>query len=392
MRIAIATAKLDPKHGGAESWSLGLAKWLADQGQEVHLVGLKVAPELAFPARNIHLLKASKSRLEAARRLAQWLETKHFDIVHDMGLGYQFDIFQPHCGSLMAMERGKTNSFSFGQRLIRKIACPLALRSRRVEHLAALQSSHPKAMYVAVSKMVASDLHQWDSIEKNQIRVIPNGVDTAKYHPERCLLLRSESRAKFDIPRDAFVVSIIAHNHQLKGVRQVLKALQIAKDFPTDVRFLVVGGHRQRYRDFKIGSHQVTFTGAIDGALGIYAASDVYLHPTFYDACCLSVLEAMACGVPAITTKCNGASERIVHGESGLLLDSAKHTKEMIELLALLVDPQVRSRLGRAARQAAESWTIQDNYAAVKTLYSDYLSFADVYTSKNKPTFAKIAA
>ncbi len=374
MRIAIATAKLDPRHGGAESWTIGLANWLTNRGRDVHLVGLKATPNLRFASQNVHLLDSNRNRMQVAHQLSEWLKSQRFDIIHDMGLGYHFDIFQQHCGSLAALEQGKHESLSMSQRIAKAIASPFATRKRSIENLASIQFLQRNASYIAVSQMVSEDLQRLEAIPASQIRTIPNGVSMTRFDPKQCGLIRDSIRAKLAVREDALVVSVIAHNHQLKGVSQMLSAIRMAHDFPTKIHLLVVGGHRQAFRRFDIGNHSVTYTGSVQNTLEFFAATDVYLHPTFYDACCLSVLEAMACGIPTITTRVNGAAERIVHGRNGFLLESPKDTQRMVNLLRDLTDPAKRSTIGCAARETAETWTVEDNYLAVESLYCEHMA------------------
>lgn len=374
MRIAIATAKLDPRQGGAESWTIGLADWLADRGHDAHLIGLKAAHDLKIASKNVHLLAASRNRMQTAQQLSKFLNRNRFDIVHDMGLGYQFDIFQPHCGSITAMERGKLASLSLTQRITKVLTHPFSVRKRSIENLASIQYSQKNARYIAVSTMVANNLHLLEGIPQDRIGKITNGVDTSRFDPKQCALIRNSVRSNLAIREDALVVSVIAHNHQLKGVSQLLGAIQMADHFPIPIHLIVVGGHRQVYQRFDMGAHTVTYTGSVQDTLGFFAATDVYLHPTFYDACCLSVLEAMACGIATITTRVNGASERIVHGRNGFLLDSPKDRHQMLSLLNALVDPGQRATIGQAARESAVAWTLEDNYLAVESFYHEHLA------------------
>ncbi len=247
MRIAIATAKLDPRHGGAESWTVGLANWLINQGYEVHLVGLKASDSLFVRPYNVHLLEDNGGRLQVAEALSKWLDEHQFDIVHDMGMGYQFDVFQPHCGSLTALEIGKWDSLSGIQRLGKEIARPFASRKRSNTTLAAIQFAHTSATYIAVSRMVAEDLHQMEAIPRERIRKISNGVDVKRFNPIDCASMRDRSRLKFGVSEDSLAISIVAHNHQLKGVPQLVAKLHSCVNFPKRIHVIVGGGHRQTF-------------------------------------------------------------------------------------------------------------------------------------------------
>ncbi len=70
----------------------------------------------------------------------------------------------------------------------------------------------------------------------------------------------------------------------------------------------------------------------------------------------------------------NGASERIIHGQNGLLIDSPRDLNHAFKLLEAFVDPVERFMMGQAARESAEAWTLDDNYRAVELLYRDLVS------------------
>jgi glycosyltransferase involved in cell wall biosynthesis len=89
-----------------------------------------------------------------------------------------------------------------------------------------------------------------------------------------------------------------------------------------------------------------------------YAAADLFVCPTPYDAFGMVVTEAMACGLPVIVSRAAGASELITHREDGLLLDDAGDIEGLAAgLRELAVDRDFAERLGRAARVRTETLT-----------------------------------
>jgi UDP-glucose:(heptosyl)LPS alpha-1,3-glucosyltransferase len=96
-----------------------------------------------------------------------------------------------------------------------------------------------------------------------------------------------------------------------------------------------------------------------------YFAADFLVHPTFYDPCSLVVLEALACGLPIITTRYNGASELLhpspPHQEGYVLRDPHDH-QELSWCLAQMLDPGRRHSLAQAARRTALQWTFEQHY------------------------------
>src|SRR5205807_233495 len=96
-----------------------------------------------------------------------------------------------------------------------------------------------------------------------------------------------------------------------------------------------------------------------------YAAADIFLLPSYYDACSLSVLEALAAGLPVITTSRNGASEALQGGRSGFTIRHARDLEAHQGALAALLDPDRRAAMGAAARRSAESLTSAANFRRV---------------------------
>jgi len=143
---------------------------------------------------------------------------------------------------------------------------------------------------------------------------------------------------------DALTVLCVAQNFRRKGVRTLIKAA--AGKF----RVLVAGA------DKPIPTPNVEFLGPVENIEKVYARADVFCLPTFYDPCAIVIIEAMACGLPTITSRYNGASELIRHGEDGFVLQDPGDPTELAELLEKLRDPEVRQRIGAAAVKTARAF------------------------------------
>ena len=98
-----------------------------------------------------------------------------------------------------------------------------------------------------------------------------------------------------------------------------------------------------------------------------YAAADAYAGPSLEDTFSLPPAEAMACGLPVITTRATGVSEIIHHGEDGLVLEDSTDAKTLSEWLArLTTDAEWRNQLGGAASLTAAHHTWDQNSAALQ--------------------------
>ena len=141
------------------------------------------------------------------------------------------------------------------------------------------------------------------------------------------------------------------------------------------MRLLVVGGKRLggwRRTAARLGlADAVRFVGPVDDVLPYYAAADVYVHPTIYDTCSLVVLEAAACGLPVVTTRCNGAAELFHDGDDIHLIAEPGDDAALAARIATLLDPAARRATGAAARQTAMRHTFEENVDEIIALYKE---------------------
>jgi UDP-glucose:(heptosyl)LPS alpha-1,3-glucosyltransferase len=103
----------------------------------------------------------------------------------------------------------------------------------------------------------------------------------------------------------------------------------------------------------------------------LYAAADVLVHPTRWDACSLATIEAMACGLPVVTTAANGAADLITDGTDGYVIVDPEDHVLLAERIAALHDPGLRAHIGEAARLAAARADIRTNCAAVEAVLAE---------------------
>jgi len=131
-------------------------------------------------------------------------------------------------------------------------------------------------------------------------------------------------------------------------------------------RLMVVGHPRfQAYARLadRLGiAHRVLFLGPRRDVHSCYYASDFLVHPTFYDPCSLVVLEALACGLPVITTRLNGASELLHPPREGFVLDDPHNAQQLAGYMCELLDPCRRNACAEEARRTAAKWTFEHHY------------------------------
>jgi UDP-glucose:(heptosyl)LPS alpha-1,3-glucosyltransferase len=170
---------------------------------------------------------------------------------------------------------------------------------------------------------------------------------------------------------------IVANNFQLKGISTLLRALALLRARNLPMRLLIVGGKRlgswQRMAERLGVAAAVQFVGPVENTLPYYAAADIYAHPTIYDTCSLVVLEAAACGLPIVTTQCNGAAELLHDGVDCLLFANPGDAEQLAGRVQELTDPAARRMIGEAARRTALQHTFDKNVSNILVLYEEVM-------------------
>ena len=171
---------------------------------------------------------------------------------------------------------------------------------------------------------------------------------------------------------------LVAHEHQLKGLPSLVCAAGQLLSQGHTIHVLVVGGQPRRNQLTQIDRlgirDRVHFVGRVEDPVSYYQAADIYVHPTRYDACSLSVLEALASGLPVITTSCNGASELVADGVCGYVLAEGCSAEELCDRIRRLLPEGIRQSMGIRAREVAEQLTLEENYRRIAELYHEVLA------------------
>ncbi len=188
--------------------------------------------------------------------------------------------------------------------------------------------------------------------------------------------MRSAARAELNLTDDAFAVLFIGNDWRNRGLPCLLEAIAMLQNFRAQV--LVVGTDSPApYHEssHKLGlAGRVSFLPSREDVEFYYAAADAYAGPSLEDTFSLPPLEAMACGLPVITSRATGVSEIIHHGEDGLILEDSSDAKTLSEWLTrLATDPVWSDRLGAAAAITAAQYTWQRNSAQLQQVINSLI-------------------
>lgn len=216
--------------------------------------------------------------------------------------------------------------------------------------------------------------------------VLPFGVDTEIFAP----MPRDEvARAEFGIARDAPVVIVLARFQSVKGHARFLNAApKILNAFPS-ARFLFVGDNtfetadanetrravRERVQHDERLRAAVVFCGFRKDIARLLNASDVLVSPSDFETYGMSILEAMACGLPVVSTNVGGPSETIVEGETGFLVSPSDENTLAARVKQLLADSALRRALGENARaRVLQNYSLRQSVAHLQNVYCAVLA------------------
>ncbi len=207
------------------------------------------------------------------------------------------------------------------------------------------------------SEMVRKEIGTRFATPVEKLVLIRNAVDGAVFHPGLKGEMRAAVRQQLGIPHGANVVLHVGSGFERKGLAALLAALARVKPAAWAV---VVGRDKRaaRYaaeaRRLGVGE-RVRFVGSVSDVRPYLAAADSFALATLYDPFPNAALEAMASGLPVVTTPRCGASEIVREGENGFVRD-ALDVAGWAEALARL-DPATCARLGPNARDAVAPFT-----------------------------------
>lgn len=182
---------------------------------------------------------------------------------------------------------------------------------------------HPKLRAVICnSRMVKDDIAQRFGVPDEKLQVIYSGVDLEAFHPRLRLEKGAVLRTKVGVGDTAPVMLFVGSGYTRKGLPDLLRALpRMARQ---DARLWVVGRDKDEILVRKLAQtlgvdQRVMFLGAQTDVRPFYGAADVFALPTRYDPFPNAALEALACGLPLLTTTTCGAAE-LVNGENGTVI------------------------------------------------------------------------
>ena len=393
MRLAVVSPFIDRRHGTERALAEVLERLARNEHCEIHLYAQRVedlavaqprgasskdpgviiwhkVPSIPGP----HLLQFLAWLLlnSICRAWDCWVHGLRFDLVVSPGINcLDADVVIVHAlfhrlQKLAIAEQLDSAKSQFLRRLHRRAYYALLAGLERLIY------ANPEVSLAAVSQRTATLLA--DYFHRQDVRVIPNGVDTAQFSPSARLALRAEARRRRAIHETVFVLLLIGNDWRVKGLETVLRAMSSLRELP----ILVIaagddspGSFRELAKSLGI-SERCHFEPSREDVLDFYAAADLYVSTSQEDSFGMPIAEAMACGLPAVTSIFAGVSSLLHDGVDSLILRDPHDAKTLATMIrALYQEAEWRSRMGQAAAKAALEWTWDRNAADVWELLQD---------------------
>jgi UDP-glucose:(heptosyl)LPS alpha-1,3-glucosyltransferase len=352
-----------------------------EEGFEVHVYTERWNEE--NPKIHFHRVKTipfpkSLRILSFAVRATREIERGNYHLSLGVGHTLRADVFQPHGGvhwawfwrSLQAYD----GRFFWILKFLGRILSPTQWVSGWIEGAPCRQKEPPKV--IAISDMVKKDMIRWYAIPEEKVAVIYNGVDLEQFHP-RNRRHREEIRRRHGIG-DEFVLLFVSNNFRMRGLAYLQRALaDIKRETFPPFRLIVLGRDRKEpYLRLakRLGLlKEVVFVGSTEEPEKYYGAADLFVHPSFYDACSLALLEALASGLPVITTAWTGASRVLNHEKEGWIIENPAERRTLKAGIIYFADEKVRHLASQLARRKAEAYSEQESYGKVMRVFQETL-------------------
>jgi UDP-glucose:(heptosyl)LPS alpha-1,3-glucosyltransferase len=409
MNIAFCYESVLPTRGGCETYIAGLAARLVADGHEVHLYASRRDAASLPAALHYHRVVAPRYPRflrpwyfsAACRRLLR-------DANHQVTIGFDkisgLDVLYPQGGLYAAC--AEHNLLKYRRPLTRRVVRALkALDPAHHSFLALERAQYNVArgaawrgepgrrpLVVAISDMVRRHFEHYYGFAADDLRVVRIATNPERFDERDRPRRRLQWRDQWGFTPDNVVALFAGINYRLKGLEPLLCALSRLP--PRPPLYLLVagrsetGGFERLARRLGVAD-RVRFIGYCDDVRNCYFAADFFVHPTFYDPCSNVVLEALACGLPVITSRHNGASE-LLHapgpraglGEpagprspsergEGYVIDDPHDHAHLAWCLQQLLDPGRRSACAAAARRAAAQWTFEHHYREMLAVFAE---------------------
>ena len=376
MKIAIIRQKF-VNYGGAEQFVSGYTRYLAEMGHEVHIFANQWTPS-HHPNIKIHSVRAVTRNsflrvLSFAWFAFQAISFKSYDIVQNHERIWRQDIYRAGDGCHREWLERRSSYLPFIKRFFLNFNLFHQLILRLEKRI--FEKGECKKI-IAISEMVKRDILKHYRLPEDRVKVVYNGIQLDRFDPSNKKYFCDEVRQQLKISDHEVMILFVGSGFERKGLEYLIKSIQYLKQ--KNWRLVLVGkGKWRKYLKFtsKKNQEKITCLEPIDEIEKLYAAADFFILPSIYEPFGNANLEALASGLPVITSQNTGASEIITPKKEGIILEDPSDSKSIAEAIDYLMDPKNREPMMKSARSLAEKFTQQRNASEMLKIYQEFIEY-----------------
>jgi glycosyltransferase involved in cell wall biosynthesis len=233
---------------------------------------------------------------------------------------------------------------------------------------------------IAISEAVREHLVNDFGVDKKKVHLIHNGVEIEKFKMDKSPEQIKKFKQKIHIDKTPFVIGIIGRLSEVKGHRYLLMAAKEIVQFNSGVKFLIIGDGAEKkhllqlVKKLNIEKQVVFLKPIFDTSLAL-KCMDVFVMPSIQEGLGLSILEAMASGLPIIASNVGGIYTLVKDGVNGFLVSSRNPSAISVAIHKFLKDPSLLKKMGREGqRMAQEYFSLNKMASQTRSLYAQILS------------------
>ncbi|MCA9041335.1 MAG: glycosyltransferase family 4 protein [Planctomycetaceae bacterium] len=333
MHIALVKGRYSLRHGGSERYCVNLSRQLKKRGHDVSVIGHTIDEELQnevefIPVKRNMLMSSVKNR-SFAENCEKEVKNRRFDLVYGIGRAFGLD-------AVRVTERLQSHWLKVNY----KPHWRYQLQSWNPRHRTLIEMERqiyqsPQTKRIVTQsqldrRLVMENYH----IPEEKIRIVYNGVDLQQFNLDQ-RKEREPIREELGLASDQRLMIFASMDFPGKGLKYILQALSQMQEQSVVLAVLgngPIGQYQGIARELNIEG-RVQFLGRRTDIQRFYGAGDLFILPTAYEPFPNVNLEAMACGLPVLTTNTSGGADIIREEENGYLITAIDAVGEMIELL-----------------------------------------------------------
>ena len=347
-------------HGGVETATAGMLRALVGRGHDVHV--LSPGRQAAIPGLTVHRLRVPPlprtARIVTFAGLVRAATMRgHWDVVQSQERTLGQDVYRAgegcHLGYLEAHDSGARARGAY-HRVVLALERRIFTRTRAI---------------VAIAQQGKAEIERRYSVAPERVTVVYNGVDLDRFHPRNRAVHRDAVRASVGLPVDAPLALFVGSGFERKGLATAIEALATLDD--RSVRLLVIGkgdAGGGRALAARCGlADRITWQLPQQAIERWYAAADVLVLPAWYEPFGNVHLEALASGVPIVTTTRAGGAEVVDDGITGAIREPGD-PKAIGDALREMLD-RPKPDVIDLCRRSAEPFTYERQAERLEGIY-----------------------